>query len=413
MKKLLIALLLSGNIAGAHAQEDLTLPDALTRVLVDNPLLKTQPLQTRMADARLQQAQLTAPYGVKLELENFAGSGDYAGVDRLETTLSVTHLLEMGGKTRARSDLAQQQTDLLTQQQRSERLDVLAEAAERFVHVLIDQQRFTIAEQRLQLAEEIRQVVQRRVKAGRSHIAEERRANIELTRAEIEMEHAEHELATSRLKLASSWGAREASFGIAKADLFTLPQILSLDELQQRLQQNPDLLQYASEERIAQARLRLAEAQRSTDVELAAGFRSIEANDAAFVLSASLPLGASKRARHQVAEMQSLSEQQPLHAQQHQLELYVQLYETYQELLHARTALDAMQTRIIPEAEQAAADYQQAYQSGRFSLLELNEAQNTLLEARLQAVTHAGNYHRLRIEIERLTGADLHPGVTQ
>jgi cobalt-zinc-cadmium efflux system outer membrane protein len=66
---------------------------------------------------------------------------------------------------------------------------------------------------------------------------------------------------------------------------------------------------------------------------------------------------------------------------------------------------------MIPEAERAANDYEQGYKSGRFSLLELNETQRILLDARLEAVLTAANYHRFRIEIERLTGAAIRSGV--
>ena len=78
-----------------------------------------------------------------------------------------------------------------------------------------------------------------------------------------------------------------------------------------------------------------------------------------------------------------------------------------------RTAYEALSQRIIPEAQQAAIDYEQGYQTGRFSLLELNEAQGTLLEAQREQVMAAANYHRLKTEIERLTGAALHSGVQQ
>ncbi len=51
--------------------------------------------------------------------------------------------------------------------------------------------------------------------------------------------------------------------------------------------------------------------------------------------------------------------------------------------------------------------YEKGYRAGRYSLLELIQAQETLLNARQEAIMAAASYHRYRIEIERLTGTGL------
>ena len=52
-------------------------------------------------------------------------------------------------------------------------------------------------------------------------------------------------------------------------------------------------------------------------------------------------------------------------------------------------------------------DYEKGYGVGRYSFLELTEAQSALLNSRLEAVMAAANYHRYRTEIDRLTGAHI------
>ena len=97
--------------------------------------------------------------------------------------------------------------------------------------------------------------------------------------------------------------------------------------------------------------------------------------------------------------------------QQQKLNLYSTLYQVYQEILHSYEATRVFQQQIIPQAQRALREYEQGYAAGRFSFLELSDAQKTLLEARLDAVTMAANYHRFQIEIDRLTGAGLPTGV--
>jgi len=401
----------------AHAVENsntksITLEQVIIKVLEGNPQLGINDYEAQAAAARIRQAQQGTPFEVKLELGNFIGSGSYSGVDQLEATLSLAKVLEPGNAVTSRSNLARQHQSLLSNEQDSQRLDLLAKAAEQFVHVVVDQHRLKIAEDHLALVQHTYEIVSQRVSAGRSHVAEQRRLAIKLARAEIELEHAEHELSTSRLKLAANWGETETQFGIAEADLFQLLPVKSFEQLETLLENNPDLIRFATEERLTQAKLRLAESRRAPGLALSGGIRYFnDPSDAALLFAVSMPFGAASRAKPEIDEMQYLSQSQPLRYEQQRLALHSSLYEIYQELLHARTAFEALSQRIIPEAQQAAIDYEQGYQTGRFSLLELNEAQGTLLEAQLEQVMTAANYHRLKTEIERLTGAALHSGV--
>ena len=63
--------------------------------------------------------------------------------------------------------------------------------------------------------------------------------------------------------------------------------------------------------------------------------------------------------------------------------------------------------------DRALADYERGYRSGRYSLLHLNDAQKVLLEARLESVITAAEFHTLRLEIERLTGQAMATGAMQ
>ncbi len=392
--------------------ESITLEQVIINVLQRNPQLSIHGFEAKAAAARIQQARLRKPLKTKLDIENFTGTGDYQGFKRFETTLSLATVLESQGKLVARGELAQQQANLLANDQDSNRLDILSEAAQRFVGVVIDQQRLLIAQDKLALVKRTYEIVEHRVNAGKSHIAEQRKVAIALARAEIELEHAEHRLGTSRLKLATSWGETRPKFTRARADLFDLPSVGSFERLETLLAQNPDLLRFATEQRLAQAYLRLAQTRRRSDLELAGGIRYFnDLNDGALVLSASIPWGAKQRAAPVIEEMQQRMQRVPRQHEQRRLALLRSLYEIYQELSHAKNAFQALNQRIIPEAERMTEDYEQGYQSGRFSLLELTESQRTLLDVRLEVVMEAAKYHQFRIEIERLTGTTMRPGI--
>ena len=93
--------------------------------------------------------------------------------------------------------------------------------------------------------------------------------------------------------------------------------------------------------------------------------------------------------------------------------MYAALYEIYQELSHASTASKILHEQIVPESEQALRGYEKGYRAGRYSLLELGVAQKILLDARLEAVMAASDFHTYRVEIERLTGQAMSMGVSR
>ena len=150
------------------------------------------------------------------------------------------------------------------------------------------------------------------------------------------------------------------------------------------------------------------------DIELSGGVRYHNiTDDSALVLSASVPFGTRSRAAPGIESSRLLSGRQPLLYKQRQLELHASLYEIYQELSHAYSASLTLREQIVPEAELALRDYETGYRSGRYSLLELSDAQKTLLDARLESVMTAADYHNYRIEIERLTGQAMSTGASQ
>ncbi len=414
--KYLMAILCSLPIAcaaAASAQEPITLEQSIRLVLERNPLLRGARQQETAALARARGARLSTPLSVKLELENFAGSGDASGRDIMETTLSLARVLELGNQAQLRGELALHKADLLRHEQAAEQLDLLAETTRLFVTVVTNQEHLTIASERMRLANNTLNVVARRFKAGKTPVAEHSQAIIEVARAEIELEHAEHQLAASRRRLATAWGDRELHADKAEGDLFALNAVENFHTLERLLDQNPDVVRLATAQRVAEARLRLARADRRPDLDIAGGIRYLDdSDDVALVLSASMPLGSRRRAAPAIKESEALARAEPLALEQRRIELYATLFEIHQELIHSRTGVEVLRQRIIPEAARALRDLEKGYALGRYSFLELLTAQRTLLDARLEAVNAAADYHRYRAEIDRLTGAALVPGAT-
>ena len=96
-----------------------------------------------------------------------------------------------------------------------------------------------------------------------------------------------------------------------------------------------------------------------------------------------------------------------------QLQIETHLFARYQELQHSLHQTKTLRDEVLPRVEQALADTQSAYASGRYSYLELQLVQAEVLSARTALVEASIDAHKHLIEIERLTGTTLLSSVVQ
>jgi cobalt-zinc-cadmium efflux system outer membrane protein len=129
----LAAWLLLGAGMPALAVDPMTLDDAFDRVAQAHPDLRLVGARTAVLEAERKGATQRPPWTLGAELENALGTGDARGFDSTELTLSLSSVLERGGKLDARKVLAQSRIDALAVQREARRLDLLAETARRYL----------------------------------------------------------------------------------------------------------------------------------------------------------------------------------------------------------------------------------------------------------------------------------------
>ena len=398
----------SAIAAPTASKRPLTLTLAIASVLENNPQLQAANFDNQAAAARIRQEAQEPPWEMTLELENLAGTGESKRIRNLETSLSLARVLELGNKAQLRGNLAQTRATLLRNEQDAQRLDLLAETVKRFLRIAHVQAKQALAKERVDLEQRTLKVVNRRFQIGKAPKAERSQALINLAKAELELEESDHLLASARRNLSILWGELIPGFRQVELDLYHMPAVPDLSTLEQLVEQNPSLVRFATQQRLAEARLRLAKASRQPDIELQGGLRHFNGpDDLGLLFSLRVPLGNRKRADPLVDEAIGLSSREPLLTENKRLALRATLFELSQELIHNRDVIDMLQERIIPAAKSALADYNQGYAAGRYSLLELTQAQDLLLQARFEALNAAVDYHYNRTEVDRLTGAAL------
>ncbi len=390
----------------------LTLRDAIARVMEVNPTLIGQKFALTAADARRDQAALRPAIEVGLETEDIFGTDRLSTFKDAQVTLQLSTLLELGGKRGKRIGTAERERDLLLTELDAEKLDTVAEVARRFIRVVAAQREVSLAMQSMELATNTRKVVGQRVSTGRGAAVEDRNAEIALTRAEIEKSRAESGVLQVWQSLTAMWGGSSVGTMEAAAELFTLPQLEPLTTLDAMLQQNPNLVRFASERRVEEAKLRLTESQATPDITVGAGVRRLQTDRSnAFVLSFSMPLGTGSRSAPYTAEARSKLQQVEYRERAAQAELKATLYALHQEATQRGIELAVLREKAVPLAEGARELTQSGFNAGRFSLLELLNSQQQLIELQRSAIDTAVAYHNAVIEIERLTARSATAGI--
>jgi cobalt-zinc-cadmium efflux system outer membrane protein len=398
----------------AHAESGLIgdgqmigLNEAVARTLARNPELVAFGHQLQAQDGRILQAGLAPNPELSLTVENALGTGEFTGIDGAETTLSIAWVLERSVRKR-RLETARAGVSLVEVEADIMRLDAAAETARLLFSCLSNQAQMVNAGEAVHLAQETVKAVKKRVQAGKAPQAELARAQAELARLKLNQEDFEHELLSASRRLAAQWGETEPSFKRVNGDILSLPSTESFATLKTRIDRNPDIARFLSKQRVDEAELRLAEAQRKQDWRVSVGVRRLEiTDDEALVANFTVPLALRSRNQGGIAEARANLAQTDADAVAARIRVETSLVVIYQELQHSLHRAKAFRDDVIPQLEQALADTRNAYELGRYSYFEWHTVQKDLLEARHELVEASVEAHKNTIEIERLTGVRI------
>jgi cobalt-zinc-cadmium efflux system outer membrane protein len=397
------ALAPSAPSASAPA-EGLGLQAALAKALAHNKQLAAFEHRFDEQAGRVRQAGLLPNPKVDLLFENLGGSGVVEGFDAAEATLSLAWAIEPFLRSR-RVGVANAHTERVELDGRILRLDVAAETAQRFLAGLESQAHLKATEESLALAEHTVAVVERRVRAGRAPTAELMRARAELAVARLSRDDLTHEQSVAYLRLSAQWGETTPSFSRVVGDLLALPAVVPFDELAERVERNPEIVRLASDERIAEARLRLAEARRWPTLTPSLGVRRYElTQDWSLVAGLSAPIPIFDRNQGRVAESRAALSRARAEIEAERVDVRATLFELHEELQHSIHRAEMLRDEVIPRFEEAVSEARRGYEKGRYPYAELRTAREDLLVAKRTLVEASTASHRLVVSLERLTG---------
>lgn len=399
------ALLVSSLLTGAAYSQTLTMEAALQRALAASPRLTAAERDIGIARGqRIQSGALINPQ-VTYEQDNSFGSGAYRGTRSAESTLQISQMFELWGKRDARIAAGQAGLDAASIGRQAVRLEVLSETAIAFVTVLGLQRRIHILDEQIEAIDKISPLLQRRVEAGASSVAETGRAEVASALVKADRERTRSALASARRELAILMGEPAPKFAIVSGRLEATGKPPTFQSVVMAIDANPQLVRWKAVYAQRNAELLLARLKPYPDVTVSAGWRRFnDTSDNAVRLSVSVPIPVFDQNQGSILSAQESLAKTATESKANRNMLIVVAGRAYDSLQGSLQELSVLRVTAIPKARNAAEAISEGYGQGRYSLLEVLDAQASVAQARLREQEAQQNFHVAVATIEGLVG---------
>lgn len=383
------------------AEAPLTLPAAIERALGANPGLRAAASELAAHEGAIMQAGALPNPELELLREGRERS-------KRTSTAQLGIPFELGGKRAARVDAARRERELALAGAETLRAQVRADTIAAWYELLAAGERQRLADELAALGERASSVAARRVDTGKASPLEATRARVAQSALQIDAIQARRDVANARIRLAALWGGDSATLVIATPEHIEAPEAVPLAQLAARLEMAPDLRRARAGVAHRQSLVRVEQARRIPDVTLIVGTQRETTNEGAderrAVLGVTVPLPLFNRNGGAVLESLRRVDKARDEAQGEGLRLQAELAQAHARLLAAIEEAALIDREVVPGARQAWQAATRGYELGKFGLLEVLDAQRTLVQSQHQYLKAVAEAYRAMADIERLVG---------
>lgn len=383
-------------------KEALSLPDATRRVLERHPEIQVATALEEAAAGRTQQAGVISNPEIGYLVEDFSGdTGRSIGAGT--TTMSLSQRLSLPGKRGSRINVAEAEQKEAAQSRQARKLALIRLTRESYSEVLAASERQRMAEDSLQLARQLREAVSARVEAGKVSPIELSRAGVAMAAAEREARLAAQQHQVAMRSLASLWNGSERAIELVTpldmpSTLPAAPAVFNQNPLLQQLQTRIDR---------QRAALSLARANTLPDFTVSVGLKEeavIQEQSLQLGISIPLPVFDRNQGERRAANAELSAAEAMLAAERATLGREVDRLASEREGAY----YEALQLRdgVLKTATQALEGTREGYRAGKFSLIDLLDAQRALVEARRAYLVARLTFQKTDAALDELAGTD-------
>ena len=404
-----LSLLIVFMISIPATAKNIDLATAVNLMTENNPSLNVFTFKQSGLDGASYTANLKPAIEVGFDAENLIGSSPYNGLSQSELTVSVSSIIELGGKRNARLNLVSIQRQLIDAQRQVKSLEMISQLTRSFIQTLATQERIKLAIESVQLANDIYESVRKRAAAGAISDAEVKRSFAALKQAQLTRQAEQQNLDSQKVILSLYWAEKQPQFINLIGELFNFGEIQNIDTLFNDVEKSSLINVLISQQQLAESKLRMVQTQSKSDLNWTIGLRRIEeTNDSALTAGFSMPLFKSKRNSGALIEAQAAIDQSVSEQKIALLDLYGQIYEIYALRKLGIARFESLQADIIPALSEALDLTRTAYQDGRYGYFEYVAARQELIQAKKALIDTAENILIYGVEIEQITSEPIY-----
>ncbi|BCX51061.1 MULTISPECIES: TolC family protein [Comamonas] len=388
----------AATAATAAAAAPISLQAALALAMEHNPGLRAAAQALAASEGALIQSRARSN-------PELAYSQEDTRRETRSMTLQWNQSIEIGGKREARMKAAEHGRELARAELEAAQAGLRADVRTAFANVLAGQQRVQLHQKTLEIAGSARDAAAKRVLAGKVAPLEETKARVAESSAELALAQARSGLRVARQQLAALWGAQPAAFGSAVGELAQLPVLPDEGLMLEKLEHSPQMLR--AQQAVFQARsvAELERAKRLPDPSVSLGMKraqEVGRNQLVVGISVPLPILDSNRGNQlQALRLADKAEDELLATRQ---QMYAQLQQQREQLQSSRAQAEQLAQQVLPAAESAYEVAAKGFALGKFSYLEVLDAQRTLAEARSLYLEQLVATHQAAADITRQLG---------
>lgn len=395
---LTLLLALASQSASAAEQPLLSLDSALAQAFANNPELAAARWEIDIAQGARQQAGLIPNPVLSLDAEDTRR-------DSRTTSVKLSQALELGGKRGARIDVANRGQELAALELERRRNQLRADVLDAYYTALRAQERSQLAGRSLALAERGLGGAEGRVNAGKASPVEATRAQVQLAEVRLELSRSQMEQDNAYRRLAMVTGTATGDFAGVQEQPQALAPLPAPAQLLGRLQETTELRLAEQEVVQREASLGLEKAQRIPDLDVSVGSQyDATARERVNLVGLSMPLPLFNRNQGNVLSAARRADQARDLRNATELRLRTETRQALEQWNTARGEVQSFNQTILPAAQRAVDSATQGFEMGKFSFLDVLDAQRTLIGARNQYLAALAQTTDARVRIERIYG---------
>ncbi|GJH25842.1 outer membrane efflux protein [Caballeronia peredens] len=284
-----------------------------------------------------------------------------------------------------------------------------------FISLLAAQRQLQVAEESAEIATRSTDLAEKRAKAGKVSPVEATKARVAASGVQIEVVNARARVSTATEKLVTVTGAPTVRNQGVVGDIEGIPEIEALSALAPRLDDAPLTRAARAEVLRSNAAISVERAKRIPDITVTAGMKRVVTGgirDNQAVIGVSIPLPLFDTNKGALLEAAHKAEKAEADFDTEKANLRLELTQAYANYESAKQEASRLRVDVLPAARQALDAMSRGYELGKFSFLDVLDAQRTLFQEQSRYVQALTDAHLAVADIGRLTGTPLPTATT-